>query len=152
MGPTTHKQKALQAIEHFILQHERKMKNHHVPTQFTHGNKTWTITQLHIASLIKEKPSQSNNTFLAQQLKLSKPAVTKAINTLIEKDMVIAQKKKDNQKSIFYTLTDTGQQLAELHDRMHEIAIERYNQLLDSFSEDDLEVIAKFLNTWSNQL
>ncbi|GGP16310.1 MarR family transcriptional regulator [Oceanobacillus neutriphilus] len=151
------KEEALKAIEHFILSHEKKMaKKDNLAKDLlvNHGyteNKL-SLTQLHIMALINEYPNASNNTFLSKELSISKPAITKAINSLIEEGMVLSKKKENDQKAVYYTLTNSGQQLAAVHDRMHQIAEDRYIQLLDQFSDDELELIIKFLEAWSNQL
>ncbi|MBY7142759.1 MarR family transcriptional regulator [Virgibacillus sp. NKC19-3] len=151
------KEKALKAIEHFILSREKKMaKRDNLAKDLLvdHGytENKWSLTQLHIMALINEHPNASNNSFLSKELGVSKPAITKAINSLIEGGMVLAKKKENDQKAVYYMLTNSGQQLAVVHDRMHQIAEDRYNQLLDQFSDDELELIIKFLEAWSNQL
>lgn len=151
------KENTLKAIENFILQREKKTKQQNDIAEsllIRHGfsEDKWSLTQLHIVALINEKPSKANNTFLANQLGISKPAVTKAINALTEKDMITAQKKESNQKTIFYSLTNSGEKLALIHEQMHQKASERYDQLLNQFSDDELQLITKFLNAWSRQL
>ncbi|WP_245833037.1 hypothetical protein [Oceanobacillus timonensis] len=45
-------------------------------------------------ALINEYPNASNNTLLSKELSISKPAITKAINSLIEEGMVLAKKRR----------------------------------------------------------
>lgn len=151
------KENTLKAIENFILQREKKIKQQNDVAEsllIHHGfsEDKWTLTQLHIVALINEKPGEANNTFLANQLGISKPAVTKAISALTKKDMVTAQKRESNQKTVFYSLTNSGEKLALIHEQMHQKARERYEQLLNQFSDEELQLITKFLNTWSKQL
>jgi len=151
------KENTMRAIENFILQREKTTKQQNdiaesLLTRQGFSEDKWSLTQLHIVALIKENPSESNNTFLADQLGISKPAVTKAINALTEKNMITAQKFKSNQKSIFYSLTNSGEKLALIHEQMHQKAKDRYDQMLNQFSDEELQIIAKFLNAWSRQL
>lgn len=151
------KEKTLKAIENFILQREKKTKQQNDVAEsllISHGfsKDRWSLTQLHIVALINDNPNGANNTFLASRLGISKPAVTKAINALTKEKMITTQKKESDQKSIYYRLTNSGKKLALIHEQMHEIAQERYDQLLSQFSDEELQVITTFLNAWSSQL
>lgn len=151
------KEKTLKAIENFILQREKNSKQQNDVAEgllISHGfsGDKWSLTQLHIVALINEKPSEANNTFLAKKLGISKPAVTKAINALTKENMITAQKKESNQKTIYYSLTNSGKKLALIHEQMHQKAKGRYEQLLNQFSNEELQLITKFLNAWSRQL
>lgn len=151
------KEKTLKAIEHFILQREKKTKQQNEIAEsllISHGftENRWSLTQLHVVALINENPNEVNNTFLANQLNISKPAVTKAINVLTKEEMITNQMKAGNQKAIYYSLTNAGEKLALIHEQMHQMAKERYDQLLSQFSDEELQLITTFLNAWSSQL
>jgi len=88
------RQLALQAIEEFIAQRDKKMnKRKSIPAAGDPIHEL-TLTQLHMIALIKEHSPEANNAFLSSQLKISKPAVTKAVNQLIEKGLILAEKKR----------------------------------------------------------
>ncbi|WP_312110777.1 MarR family transcriptional regulator [Brevibacillus reuszeri] len=141
------KEKALQAIRQFILQRDKKTKER--TTLLSSLENEWTMTQLHIVSLIQEHSSSANNAFLACQLRLSKPAITKAVNGLLEKGIVVSGKKEDDQKCVYYSLTEAGQRLAFMYDEHHQKVIQRYEEMLNSFQNNELEVITRFMNTWT---
>ncbi|MBR3204861.1 MAG: MarR family transcriptional regulator, partial [Bacillus sp. (in: Bacteria)] len=86
----TNEQIVLKAIQDLIMHREKKRNDPTDPLITTTDTlkQDWTLTQLHILSMIQANPNESNNTFLSQQLKLSKPAITKAVKKLIEKGMV----------------------------------------------------------------
>lgn len=148
------KEKVLKAIEHLITQRDKKIQKRTSLPALSNGESAeeWTLTQLHIVALINDHPSEANNTFLSKQLHVSKPAITKAVNYLIEKGAITSEKREDNQKSIYYTLTDAGQNLASAHEQVHQKAVDRYHQLLDQFTETELEVVARFLSSWTKQM
>ena len=151
------KEKTLKAIENFIIQREKKDKQQNDVAEsllISHGitESRWSLTQLHIVALINEAPNEANNTFLANQLDISKPAVTKAINVLVKEEMITAQRKESNQKTIYYKLTNAGEKLALVHEQMHQIAKEQYDQLLSQFNDEELQLITTFLNAWSEHL
>lgn len=56
----------------------------------------WTLTQLHIVAAIKEK-GKANNTTLSEVLKVTKPAITKAVKKLLEHNVL---EKKHNTEII----------------------------------------------------
>lgn len=148
------KEKVLKAIEQLITQREKKIqKRTSLPAHFNGETaEEWTLTQLHIVALINDHPSETNNTFLSKQLNVSKPAITKAINYLIEKGAITSEKRGGNQKAIYYALTDAGEKLALAHEQVHQKVIDRYNQLLDQFTESELDVVVRFLFEWTKQM
>ncbi|WP_435002667.1 MarR family transcriptional regulator [Bacillus atrophaeus] len=146
------RQEAFKAIEHFMLQREKKAKARDVISNLTNREEGWNITQLHIVSLINEFPSDSNNSFLSEQLGLSKPAITKSIKKLIDRGVVKAEKKEDNLKTVYYTLTNDGERLARVHDELHEKVKGQYNELLHQFTENELDVIIRFMNEWAKRI
>lgn len=111
----------------------------------------WTLTQLHIVSAIKAQGS-ANNTSLSKMLNVSKPAITKAIRKMLEKNVVVETRQEENQKEVYYLLTDYGEQLAKIHERLHEKARNRYLSLLDNFNEEELETIITFLKLVTDNL
>lgn len=146
----TQKEEVLKAIELFILQRDKRSKDRASWTISQEGS--WTLTQLHIVSLIRRYPSVSNNAFLSKELGLSKPAITKAVGLLLKKGMIDSAKKEDDQKAVYYSLTEAGERLAHIHDELHLKAQERYSQLLSSFSGDELGVILRFISEWTKQM
>ncbi|WMT40807.1 MarR family transcriptional regulator [Paenibacillus sp. D2_2] len=146
------KQLALKVIEEFIVQREEKMNKRKSITTAEYPISELTLTQLHIIALIKEHSSEANNTFLSIQLSISKPAVTKAVNQLMKKGLILSEKKEGNQKSVYYYLTQSGEQLASVHREIHRKVIERYEELLNKFTEDELSVIIRFMSEWTNQI
>ncbi|MED4074621.1 MarR family transcriptional regulator [Priestia endophytica] len=147
---------AFQAIECLIMTREKKVQNRQaiankLAQDVSSADKKWTITQLHIVSLIN-RYKDVNNTFLANELKISKPAVSKAINILTQYAIVIAHKNEGNNKETFYSLTSEGEKLATIHDKMHEITKEKYLKLLNKFLDSELKIIIKFLDEWTKQI
>lgn len=145
------RKEAIEAVQHFIMNREKSLRGRNTSIESAVGSdsaKNWSMTQLHILSLVKHHPCQLNNTSLATELNLSKSAITKAINTLIQHDLVVTAKKTDNLKEIYYEATDQGKQLAAEHDKLHQHAEEKYYELFSHFNDNEIDVIIRFLNTW----
>ncbi len=82
----------------------------------------WTLTQLHIVAVIKEK-GKANNIMLSEILNVSKPAITKAVKKLLEHNILEKKhNKKIIKKEVYYLLTKSGEMLALIHNRLHEQA------------------------------
>ncbi|NPC94170.1 MarR family transcriptional regulator [Bacillus sp. WMMC1349] len=157
MDNNTYEQ-AFQAVQDFIVKREKRAQ--HEQQTFAKEalkseemmHKHWTLTQLHIVSLIHDSEAQLNNTSLAERLQVSKAAITKAVNVLINHHMIESHKKPNNNKELYYTLTVEGEKLAIVHERMHEIAKKRYSKLFEQFTESELETVTRFLKEWSKQI
>lgn len=139
-----------QAIQQFALKRDKRVwQKVQIPSSqhLDHLKKDWTLTQLHIVSCLHTSKNV-NNSFLASRLHISKAAVSKAIQALLKHNIITVIKKPGNKKKIFYTLTESGKELAGLHERLHQKAKEQYKQLFNEFSIDDLKTVTAFLNLW----
>ncbi|ARV91120.1 MarR family transcriptional regulator [Bacillus thuringiensis serovar roskildiensis] len=152
MTSTVHEQ-TLKAIEDFVITREKKKfaaqeMIQRLVNDSENINKNWTLTQLHIVSVIHESKQHMNNTLLSMELNISKATISKAIRVLIDNKILLTHQNIDNKKEIFYTLTDEGIQLAIIHKKLHKIAHERYNKLFQQFNDTELQVITNFLESW----
>ncbi|MED2941692.1 MarR family transcriptional regulator [Bacillus swezeyi] len=151
-------EQAFQAVQDFIIRREKRAQHEQqalAKEAFKADDpmrKHWTLTQLHIVSIINESEAHVNNASLAAQLHVSKAAITKAVNVLMKHQMIESHKKPHNNKELYYTLTEEGKKLAVVHDRMHEIAKQRYIELFERFSESELQTVTRFLNEWSKYI
>ncbi|MEB9440244.1 MarR family transcriptional regulator [Bacillus cereus] len=152
MTNLVHKQ-TLKAIEDFVITREKKKYASQemikeLVSDYENINKNWTLTQLHIVSVIHESKQQMNNTLLSMELNISKATISKAIRVLIDNRILLTHQNTDNKKEIFYTLTDKGIQLAIVHKKLHKIAHKRYSELFQQFDDFELQVVTKFLEAW----
>ncbi len=140
------KEEALEALQNLITERETAQKRRRVNKS---GQEEalilgWTLTQLHIVAIIKER-GMANNTSLSESLRLSKPAITKAVRKLLQHNILVKTQQEDNKKEVYYLLTESGEELALIHDQLHEQARNRYLRILDNFNTVELETIIKFL-------
>ncbi len=66
---------------------------------------------------------------------------------LLQHNILVKIQQEDNKKKFIIFLQKSGEELALLHDQLHEQARNRYLSILDNFNTDELEIIIKFLNT-----
>lgn len=109
-----------------------------------------TNTQEHILMLLSQE--RLTNSDLSKRLNISQAAVTKAIKYLLSQGMLASVKNKDDARITYFELTDIAKPIAQEHTCHHNATLEVYKQLFDQFSDDDQEVIARFLKVFYDEL
>ncbi|WP_316605960.1 zinc-dependent MarR family transcriptional regulator [Streptococcus pluranimalium] len=109
-----------------------------------------TSTQEHILMLLKD--GKWTNTDLAKALSISQAAVSKAVKQLIQKDLVVSVKDGKDGRVSYLMLTDNGLPIAIEHAEHHQSTLQVYETILTGFSEDDQEVVARFVDELSRKV
>lgn len=104
-----------------------------------------TNTQEHILMFLSEE--SLTNSELAKRLKVSQAAVTKAIKSLIKKEMLEPFKDAKDARIIFYRLTELAKPVAAEHQHHHHHTIEIYEKIANRYSSDEQAIIQQFLET-----
>ncbi|MGT2755494.1 zinc-dependent MarR family transcriptional regulator [Streptococcus ovis] len=102
-----------------------------------------TNTQEHILMLIENNAYTS--TEIAKQLNVSQAAITKAVKALIAKEMLVAVRDTRDARIVRYSLTEVAKPIAAEHTHHHAHTIASYQEMLASYSEQEQEVISRFL-------
>lgn len=149
-------EKAFQAVEQLLLKREDNIQRQQqlaeqMAAEMEAPARKWTITQLHLLSILHIQ-GEVNNMHLAEQLRISRPAVTKATAILLKHELIREVRSPHNLKEVYYTLTPTGEQLATIHERLHDRLLEQYEQLFSQFDEAELSTIIRFLHTWAEYI
>ncbi|EHS04602.1 HTH domain protein [Staphylococcus lugdunensis VCU139] len=97
--------KVILMLQKFIIERENADKRRKYRRE--NENLDLSLTQFHIIELI-DKNDKINNKFLAKELNLSKPAVTKSIKKLLSKNLVVELNNEENKREIYYKLTKKG--------------------------------------------
>lgn len=108
-----------------------------------------SLTQLHILSLIVQRPNQLYNAMLSKLLNISKPGITKAIRFLLERQLISVVDNCPNEKEVRFKATIKGEKLENIHKKLHAEAQSHYETLFKHFSDSELNVVIRFLNYWS---
>lgn len=104
---------------------------------------TLTNTQEHILMLIENNSYTSSE--IAKQLKVSQAAITKAIKSLISKEMLVGVRDEQDARVVRYSLTEIAKPIAAEHTHHHVHTIEAYEELLKSYSTEEQLVISRFM-------
>lgn len=109
-----------------------------------------TNTQEHILMLLSQE--RLTNSDLSKRLNVSQAAITKAIKSLVKQDMLAPVKKVDDARVTFFELTDLAKPVAEEHTHHHKATLAVYDELVNQFSDEEKQVIERFLIAFSDQL
>lgn len=109
-----------------------------------------TNTQEHILMLLAQE--RLTNTDLARRLGVSQAAVTKAVKSLVSKDMLTSIKDTDDARVTYFTLTDQAQAIAQEHSHHHEVTLHAYADVLDDFDQAEQAIIERFVQGLSQKL
>ncbi|RIN38777.1 MarR family winged helix-turn-helix transcriptional regulator [Staphylococcus succinus] len=110
-----------------------------------------SLTQFHIIEII-DKKEKVNNKLLVQDLKISAPAISKSMRKLLDLNLVEETYLEENRKEKYYKLTSKGSVFANVHEELHKRTTNKYNEILNDFEEEELEVVIKFLNKVTKSL
>ncbi|WP_322902814.1 MarR family transcriptional regulator [Paenibacillus campi] len=146
-------QQAFQAVEQLLLQREQSVQRQQqlaeqMASEIEAPVHKWTITQLHLLAIL-QTAGEVNNMYLAEQLHISRPAVTKATGVLLKHELIREVRRPHNLKEVYYALTPAGERLATIHERLHNQLLEQYGQLFSQFDETELATIIRFLQAWA---
>lgn len=109
-----------------------------------------TNTQEHILMLLSQE--RLTNSDLAKRLNISQAAVTKAIKYLVSQGMLASVKNKEDARVTYFELTDIAKPVAKEHTNHHDATLAVYKNLFNQFSDDEQDVIARFLKVFSDEL
>ncbi|MGY3743519.1 MarR family winged helix-turn-helix transcriptional regulator [Leuconostoc inhae] len=100
-------------------------------------------TQAHLLMLLRSQ--NATNTMLAETMKLTKPAITKAIKNLTTHGYVTSTKDAVDKRSVNYTLTPEGIKLALQHEQSHQNLHHDINATVSNFTPEQQTTIITFL-------
>jgi Transcriptional regulators len=89
---------------------------------------------------------RANVTKVANDMNMTKGAICKINKKLLSKGLIESYQLPENNKEIYYRLTDCGQKVYEEHKKCHEKAKTEKMALLKNYTADEQAVILRFLN------
>ena len=110
-----------------------------------------TISEIHAIDVIG-KNHLPNATFIANELKMTKGAISKVTAKLLKKALIKADHLNGNNKMIYYSLTAKGKALYEIHAKLHTVEYDKFASILSEYSKDEIYVISSFLEDLLNKI
>jgi len=104
-------------------------------------------SELHIIAAIGDLKNP-NVTAIATHMGMTKGGISKNIKKLIEAGLVNTYQAENNNRKIFYNLTDKGKKIYDKHEIAHKNWIERDNAFFAQFSDDEINSVADFLENF----
>lgn len=86
---------------------------------------------------------------LAETLRISKPAVTKKVNELIELGFVVKTQSEKDRRIHYLSVSDAVRKNSELYDRPYERALRTIEK---EFDKEHLEILCHILDTYSEEV
>ncbi len=108
-----------------------------------------TSTQEHILMLLAEQIS--TNAKIAEKLKISPAAVTKALKKLQEQELIKSGRATNDERVVLWSLTEKAVPVAKEHANHHEKTLSTYQELGNKFTDEEQEVISKFLSALTEE-
>lgn len=98
------------------------------------------------------KNVDSNVTKLAESLYMTRGAISKMTKKLIKKGLIENYQKPDNKKEIYFRLTEEGQRIYKVHEKLHKEFQERDKVVFDQVTEKQLDSMLSFVENYSKHL
>lgn len=101
-------------------------------------------SELHIIAVIGDLENP-NVTAIAEHMGMTKGGISKNIKKLIDARLVNTYQAENNNRKIFYSLTDEGKKIYDKHEIAHKNWTQRDNTFFSQFSDDEINRVADFL-------
>ncbi|MFX0549766.1 MarR family transcriptional regulator [Hathewaya histolytica] len=109
------------------------------------------VSEIHCIDFIG-KMEHPNVTKIAQSMNMTRGAISKLCKKLLNNKLIDKYKKPENDKEIYFKLTELGERLYKHHEIKHRQWEERNNKFFKNIDEEDQEVVASFLKKFNNYL
>lgn len=128
------------------------------------NKRSWLNKTRMEASLKGHKPSEvhcieyigthadANVTRLAESLYMTRGAISKITQKLLHKGLITSYQKPENQKEIYFRLTDEGQTVWKIHDELHREFRERDHPVFEQVTDDQYDSMLRFMEQYSRHL
>jgi Transcriptional regulators len=114
-----------------------------------HGNEE-AFVEIHLAEIhcinAIGKLKQANVTKIAEMMRMTRGAISKINKKLLQRGLIASYQLPDNQKEIYYKLTESGKQLYDTHAKCHLKATKKKIAVIRTYSSQEQQVILRFFN------
>ena len=94
----------------------------------------------------------SNVTKLAESFYMTRGAISKMTKKLIKKGVIESYQKPDNKKEIYFRLTEQGQVIYKVHEKLHKEFQDRDKAVFDQVTEEQFDSMLSFVEKYSDHL
>jgi len=109
-----------------------------------------TSTQEHILMMLRK--TSLTNAQMAERLNISPAGITKALKKLQSKNLITSKKNTNDERMIFWKLTEQALPIAQEHESHHKHTLEKYQKIMTDFDRKEQDVISKFIEKLESEL
>ena len=109
------------------------------------------VSEIHCIDSIG-KIKDPNVTKISQSMNMTRGAISKISKKLLSANLIEKYKKPDNDKEIYFKLTELGEKLYKHHEIKHKKWEERNEIFFNNISKEDQETVANFLIKFNDYL
>ncbi|MGG7179383.1 MarR family transcriptional regulator [Clostridium paraputrificum] len=109
------------------------------------------VSEIHCIDLIG-RIEDPNVTKIAKGMNMTRGAISKISKKLLSNNLIDKYKNPNNDKEIYFKLTELGEELYKQHEIKHKEWEERNNKFFKDIDKAEQDVIASFLKKFNNYL
>lgn len=109
------------------------------------------VSEIHCLDFIG-KIKDPNVTKISQSMNMTRGAISKITKKLINNNLIDKYKKPENDKEIYFKLTELGEKLYKHHEIKHKQWEERNNKFFKNITKEEQDIVASFLVKFNNYL
>lgn len=113
--------------------------------------KGYKSSEVHCIEYIRRNVD-SNVTKLAESFYMTRGALSKLTKKLIKKGIIESYQKPDNQKEIYFRLTEQGEVINKVHEELHKEFQERDQAVFGQVTEEQFDIMLSFVEKYSRHL
>ncbi|MFA5629360.1 MAG: MarR family transcriptional regulator [Dehalococcoidales bacterium] len=108
-----------------------------------------SLTEVHCIDYIGTI-ARPNVTKISEQMDLTRAGVSKINKRLISKGLIESYREPDNNKEIYFRLTESGQSVYDKHEKIHNKARQEWLTFFKNYSDDEQAAILRFFTDLSD--
>ena len=113
--------------------------------------KEYKASEVHFLEYI-DKNEDINVTKLAESFFMTRSAMSKVAKKLIKKGYIESYQKPENKKEIYFKLTEQGEKINKVHEKLHNEFRQRDKVVFDKLDDEQLVNMLAFIQEYSNHL
>jgi DNA-binding MarR family transcriptional regulator len=98
------------------------------------------------------KNADSNVTKLAESFYMTRGAISKITKKLMNKGVIESYRKPDNNKEIYFRLTEQGKAVNQIHEDLHKEFRERDKAVFDQVTKEQFDIMLRFVEGYRRHL
>ena len=111
------------------------------------GKGDLTVSEMRLIECVYDSGGQCTVSGLAKQLNVTLPTVTVSVNKLEKKGYIRKTRSSSDGRSVFISLTESGEKMNRMHEYFHEQMIFK---VTGQFSDEELENLCRVLRKLNN--